>query len=453
MAKFRSSSKPLRTFKPQARTVPTGTHSFEIIRWSNDGRGIAMPQGKTVFVKGALLGEQVDARYTATHKKFDEAQCVSINKPAPERVVPRCEYFGRCGGCDLQHVSDQQQLSLKQQQLQNLFAQLQADSAIEWAAPIHSKPFAYRHRARLAVKANRTHCRIGFRQSDSHDIVSINHCEVLYPGLNKQLPAIQALIASLQARSSIQELAITEDSYQQQGMILYSKQPLRADDLDRLEQFAHKTGLIIEVWPIKSPDQQPLWHSARDKPLRYALVDQAIDLQYSLGDFTQVNPSINQALLNRAIEWLSLEKTDTVIDFFCGIGNFSLAIAAQVEHVIGYELMPSMVAKAEANAEINNIDNVEFKPSNLMSATLAVRQAFNKVLLDPPRAGAEHLCRQLASCSASDIVYISCNAQTLLRDARLLIEGGYQLKAIALADMFPQTVHSEVVSWFTKASQ
>lgn len=446
MAKFRSKSKPLPTFKPKPRKVPVGHHQLTIVSLADDGRGIARADGKTVFVTGALPGEVVSARYKGSYKNYDVADTVQIIQPAAERVQPVCEYFLSCGGCSLQHLAYTDQLTHKKHHLQMLFKPLLQDNSV-WAETLAASALQYRHRARFAVSADRDGCVVGFKQAESHKVVDIDRCYIVQEAISNSLLSLKPVIGALKSRSSITEVSITEDSDKKLAVLMLCKHQPEASDITVLQSLADAKNWLIELRLVNT--HTSFWRSG-DKRLVSLLSDAGISLPYALGDFTQVNEAVNQQLISTAISWLAVNKEDVVADYFCGIGNFSLPVAQRAGSVLGYELNKSMVEKAEHSAVSNNIENTRFFCRNLMSDNVIVEAVCNKVLLDPPRAGAEQLCEKLAASEVTDIVYISCNPSTLRRDAAILLAGGFTLSYIALADMFPQTKHSEVITLFTK---
>ena len=448
MAKFRSSSKPLRTFKPKPRTIPAGKFTMAIESLAEDGRGVARIKGKTVFVAGALAGEQVKVSYQQAHKNFDEAVVIKVLEPSADRVEPACQYYSRCGGCNLQHLSLDGQRHHKQRSLAHKFSNISTGVVID--EPLLGEFLAYRHRARFAIKADRHNFHIGFRQTDSHQVVDITQCLVLKSSINAVFPAIKTQLSRLKSRSSLMELSVSEAEGGGLGLMLLAKQALCDADLSLLSQMADEQGFVLELYHFKGKEKH-LQFTVGESELFYTLNHQQLTIPFTLSDFTQVNPEINQRLIDTAINWLQLNKADHLADYFCGIGNFTLPVSNQVASVTGYELVAGMVKKASHNAALNNISNAVFQVSNLMAGGINIPKNLNKVLLDPPRAGADVLCQQLAASSVEKILYISCNPKTLHRDAKTLVEGGYQLARIALADMFPQTSHSEVVALFTLA--
>lgn len=449
MATFRTKKSVLRTFKPKPRVIPKGNHLMVIESLSEDGRGIARVAGKTVFVAGALPDEQVKARYTIVHKNFDEAVAVEIVLASKVRIKPACEYAEKCGGCMFQHLDYAEQVSHKQRLLHQQFKRFFSSEDSPLPSTITASALHYRHRAKLMVNANKQGVNIGFRQKQSHQLISIDHCKIMYRSLSDQIPLFKTIIAALKERSSIVELSVCEDSNGLKGIKLHSKKHLKENDLSVLEQAAITHNMLIEVELVNKNIDDFHWSSS-DIPLHYQLSNQSINLPFTLNDFTQVNPKVNQQLIDCAIEWLDLKTTDSLADYFCGLGNFSLAMAQDVSSVMGYELSISMVKKANSCAASNNITNASFRVANLFTDNVTIDSTATKILLDPPRSGADQLCKKLSESNAQRIVYISCNPKTLFRDTEILTAKNFQLKEIKLADMFPQTNHSEVIALFIR---
>ena len=457
MARFSSKNKTsLRVFKPKKKTLKQGEFSFDIEALSEDGRGIARPEGKTTFVRGALPGERVKATYTAQHKNYDEANLIAVESESSSRVNPECEHYAACGGCTLQHLNYPQQIEFKESRLKAMFASLDAD--IHWESPLVASAFGYRHRLRLAVSANKQGVRLGFRRHNSHDIVDIQDCVVAQPVLGKKLSALRSEIASLHQRSVLSEVRLLEDSNGDVGLQLMVKKALNDDDYNRLENWVGTLDLAgVSVVQVLKKFEPPvlLWFSG-SRDFIYKIQTQAgnLSLRFAIDDFTQVNPAINQQMVSRSLEWLELDAKDTVADFFCGVGNFSLPLAQASADVIGYESVDAMVKKARVNAADNSLGNVSFEVCNLFDERAVKRilkgESINKALLDPPRAGAQALSEGLVGSEMDMLLYVSCNPQSLLRDAQILVAAGYQIDKACLIDMFPQTTHIETMMLFRK---
>lgn len=458
MAKFSKKKPPaLRVFKPQQKKIKDGNFEFTIDNLSEDGRGIARPLGKATFVRGALPGEHVTGRYLAHHRQFDDAELVEVIHSADERVQPACEHYQDCGGCTLQHLGYSAQLSFKQQRLMTLFRPLSDSQAepIVWCDNIIAEPLNYRHRLRLAVKANKHSVKIGFRRFNSHDIVDINHCSVAQPALNRLLNSLKRCVTELKSRSSVEEIRLMEDGEGKLSLQLLVKSVLLDEDYQQLSELKASDNLhYIAVSPIKSQGSSPYWQDG--EPLSSYQIDQPqCTVGFEIEDFTQVNPAINQLMVSTALHWLALNKDDVVADLFCGVGNFSVPLAMSGVPVVAYELVDAMVAKGRENATRNQLNNLSFKRKDLFleqkkSSFFYKKQPVTKALLDPPRAGAKALVEQLADSSVSTLLYVSCNPQTLVRDATILQQGGFKLSKATMIDMFPQTTHIETMMLFEK---
>jgi len=439
----------LNTFKASKRKVSQAELELNITGLSEQGQGIAKHRGKVIFVRGAIVGERVRATLLSSHKDYDQAVCKRVLEPSAARVQARCEHYNHCGGCQLQHVDYRSQLLFKSELAAGKLTRLLAgsESAVIVAEPISSEPFAYRHRARLSVSASKHGCSFGFKKRGSHTIEPIDRCDVLLPALAAVIPTLQKLVSGLRQRSQIQQLLLLEDS---SGIIfvrIIGNRILPEEDVAALASCSSATAIELEYYD--SGCNSSRWRSSTTTPY-YKNHTLELSYQYMIDDFTQVNPRVNEAMINQAISWLNLSADDRVADFFCGIGNISLAMAGFVASLQGYELVPSMVDKAQINAIDNNIDNCLFEIADLFSADNVVGAGLTKVVLDPPRAGAESLCRQLAQWPLESILYISCNGATLFRDAQVLLAGGFTVEKFGLVDMFPQTEHVEMMALFQR---
>jgi 23S rRNA (uracil1939-C5)-methyltransferase len=441
MAGFKQPRAANRHFKPKQRTVPAGEHTLQVVALSHDGRGIAKPKGKTTFIAAALPGEQVRVAYTASRKQYDEARLISIDQKSADRVDPPCRFAGQCGGCQLQHLTYQQQLAHKQQQLQHLMSGL---GEVDWLPALAAAPLAYRHRARFAIQAKGDTCLMGFRADNSHKVVDLPRCEIVSDLINTGWSQLRQLILSLKGRSQLTDCVITENTVDGRlAVLLIGRQRLSGTDLALLEDFAQQHACQLSL-ADQAATYQPWWQSGQQALFSYQL-DNGLKLEYGVSDFTQVNQSVNEAMVQRAVEWLALEPGDRVADFFAGIGNFTLPLAKVAGSVHAVEVVEEMVAKLMANAAANQLGNVQAVAGNLFSRDLAIPDTLTKALLDPPRAGALELCSLLAESELQAIVYVSCNPSTLKRDLALLLAGGYQLSKACLVDMFPNTYHAEVM--------
>ncbi|RTR05978.1 TRAM domain-containing protein [Halomonas nitroreducens] len=413
---------------------------------AHDGRGVARTAaGKTVFVEGALPGERVEFAVHRTRQRYDEAHVRTLVEASPERVSPPCAHFAQCGGCDLQHLSLDGQRRHKQ-------AVLCEQLARQGIAPAGTPELladageGYRRRARLGVKVDADGgVHLGFRARHSHRLVDIAACPVLVPSLSALLVPLRRLVEGLQAPRQVGHLELSASDA---GVTLVVRQ-LRDNPADtaRWRSFAEARGLHLARWiGREAPALEWLTpHPALSSRLQVA--SQEITLSFSPGDFLQANEAVNQRMVATALAWLSpLAAGERVLDLFAGVGNFSLPLAAQGARVRAVEGSPAMVERLAENARCNGLV-VEARQADL-NDIVACRSLLEAavpgtVVLDPPRDGAESVCRLLAEHAVPRVLYISCDPATLARDAVHLVQAGYVVSRWAVADMFAHTAHLE----------
>lgn len=441
--------------------LPEEPVEAEITAMSNEGRGIAHIDGRTVFVDQALPGETVLFKYSRLTKNIAEGRAVEIKKASDLRVVAKCVAFEMCGGCSLQHMSSSTQIELKQAMLldQLKHLELTPDEVLE---PLLGPEFAYRHKARLGVRyvAKKEKVLVGFRERNSSFITETSRCEVLHPSVGEILEDIATCINQLEAKRSIPQIEVAVGD-KQTVLVFRHLEALSDSDRQHLSAFCRTYSLVAYLQAGK-PDALELLYPQQAEPLYYELPLTAetgkqtgIKIEFQPSDFTQVNPEINKRMVTNAIAYLDLQKTDKVLDLFSGLGNFSLLMAGLSEHVTAVEGALSMVKKARHNAELNNISNAEFIFADLYSDEIFsapwLKQKYDKILLDPPRSGAAEILPALKKMQASIIVYVSCHPATLARDAAVIVNDlGYRLKSAGIMNMFPHTGHVESIAVFEK---
>jgi len=420
---------------------------------THDGRGVARVEEKAVFVDGALPGEQVTFTYTDTHRRYDEGQVQEVLVRSPDRVEPRCAHFGVCGGCSMQHLDPAAQIRHKQQVLLDNLRHMGQVEPDEVLAPLTGPHWGYRRKARLGAKyvLKKERLLVGFRERRSAFLADLRRCEVLHPSVGERLEELAGLIAGLAAYDRIAQIEVAVDDTRT-ALVFRNLVELDAADRERLRRFAEESGCAVLLQPGGPDSVQPLWPEQID--LHYRLDEFDVELHFLPTDFTQVNIDINRRMVSRAVELLDLQPHERVLDLFCGLGNFTLPIARRAAAVVGVEGAPELVARARENAERNGIGNVEFHAADL-TADLAQAPwwggGFDKVLLDPPRSGAEETLAHVAGLGVRRLVYVSCNPATLARDAGILVNGhGYRLEKVGVMDMFPHTAHVESIGLFIR---
>lgn len=428
-------------------SIPVGKkQSLKIERLAHDGRGIAFCDGKTWFVTGALVDEQVVARVLSARSKIVEANAEKIEQASPLRKAPACQYFSQCGGCTLQHMSSEQQLALKQK---GLAEQLQRSDVVpkEWASALESTSLAYRRRTRIAVKWDEKQgLQVGFRQAASNAIVAVKQCLVLQEDLQQVFPFI---LQSLQLLNNPRVIGHVElFSGTDIALLVRLTAPLVEQDYAVLRELAQQQNLQL-WWQDKG---QP-YPDNTDAQLGFTLSPWNLTLAWRPGDFVQVNKQINQQMIEQALAWLAPKTNEHVLDLFCGLGNFALPLAKQAAQVVAVEGVPAMVERAQQNAQFNQLTNVQFYHADLnqpLTNHIWAKQKFAGALLDPPREGALETVKYLAKLAVERIVYVSCNPATLARDARELEQRGYKMIRCGVMDMFPQTAHVEAMALFER---
>lgn len=437
------------------KKLPQQDFSANVTRLSHEGRGIAEIDGKTTFLFNALPDETVQFRYTQKRNSFDQGNVTKVLEASPLRVDPQCDYFGLCGGCSLQHLKHSEQITLKQKNFLELLqhqANTQPETILE---PIFANPWGYRRKARLSIRfvAKKPKIMVGFRERNGRYVADMNHCEILHPSVGQNINGLRDLLHHLHCREDIPQLEIAVTD-QTTAVILRHLKPLITSDLEALEQFCGQKNWRLYLQP-KGMDSIHVQYPKNTDPLiYYTLPEYNLTLGLHPAGFMQVNHDINQQMIARAIELLDLNKNDKVLDLFCGIGNFSLPIAKYCKQVIGIEGDKIAVDQATKNAKANKINNTNFYMHNLFECENTSDWAtiqYDKIILDPPRAGAKEMLEQLLpKWGPKKIVYISCNPATLARDSAIILAQGYRLNCAGIMDMFPHTQHVESIASFEK---
>ena len=435
-----------------AARTPAEVLSLEIDNLSHEGRGVARHAGKTVFVDGALAGELVTARVLRTHGRYDEAETIAVARASDARVTPPCPHYGVCGGCSLQHAAEALQLEHKQGVLLELLRHQGDLAPRRVAAPISSPQWGYRRKARLGVKyvTKKGGVLVGFRERAKPYVAECHQCDILDQRVSAAIPALRVLIQGLSIRDKLPQIEVAVGDTQV-ALVLRHLAPLTADDHAALVDYELRSGFMLLLQPggydtVATLTGQP------PAPLTYQVENETI--AFLPTDFTQVNAHINSQMVARALQHLALTATDRVVDLFCGVGNFTLPIARRAGQVMGIEGDAGLVARAQANALRNGLTNVEFAVANLEdSAAVGALSlaAADKILLDPPRAGALTLLEGLRFEQCQRLVYVSCSPVTFARDAKVLVaQHGYTLVETGILDMFPNTAHLESLSLFVR---
>jgi 23S rRNA (uracil1939-C5)-methyltransferase len=440
--------------RARKKNLPQEAFRAHIDSFAHDGRGVARVEGKAVFIDGALPGEDVTFVYTSVRRDYAEGKVEEVITPAPGRVQPRCPSFGVCGGCSFQHLTDAAQIEEKQKLLADQFRRIGKIDEVPLWPPLTGPHWGYRHKARLGVKyvPKKGRVLVGFRERSSPFIADLESCPVLHPKVGERLRELSELIGSLSIKDRLPQIEVAVGD-ERTALVFRILEDASTDDLERLKAFGMRFDFDIYV-QRHGPDSVIPHYPEHPPMLSYALPNQDIEFRFKATDFTQVNVDINRKMVDRVMAVLDPAPHDAVLDLFCGIGNFTLPISKRASCVVGVEGSPESVERARQNAEANGLDNVEFHVADLNQASKDADWAnrrYDKILLDPSRAGAEEVLSYVPRWGAGRIVFVSCNPSTLARDAGILVhQHGYRLIRAGVMDMFPQTAHVESIALFEK---
>ncbi|HXW10324.1 MAG TPA: 23S rRNA (uracil(1939)-C(5))-methyltransferase RlmD [Steroidobacteraceae bacterium] len=427
----------------------------DVVDLTHDAEGVVRIDGKTVFVADALPGERVRLRRTHRHRKLDHAVTEAVLHASADRVAPRCPHFGTCGGCALQHLAPEAQLAFKQAQLVANLARLGGVQPARVLEPLAGPVWYYRRRARLGIKLVRAKGRVlvGFRERSSPFVTDLRECHVLVEPVGALITPLGALVEALSIADRVPqaEVAVSDEAV---ALVLRILAPPTPEDLQRLADFERAHPVRLYLQPGGPESVAPLHGDSADRPLSYRIADSGITIEFEPTDFIQVNGALNERMVARALAALDPGPDDSVLDLFCGLGNFSLPLARRAGAVVAVEGDAGLVARARRNAERNCVTNVEFHVANLFEDVVGLpwsRRRYDLALLDPPRAGAQQVLPVVAASGARRVVYISCHSGSLARDAGLLVrEHGFELSAAGVMDMFPHTTHVEAMAIFDR---
>lgn len=431
------------------------TSSLYIESLDHEGRGVGHAAGKVIFVEGGLSGEWVEYASYRRKERYELADLVSPLHASSQREKPGCPHFGHCGGCSMQHLGMQAQIAAKQRVLEDALWHLGRLRPEVIFPPIRGADWGYRQRARLSVRyvEKKGGILVGFHEKRSSYVAVMDACPILPGMVSRLIRPLKRLFTSMASRRRIPQVEVAVGDAQT-VLVLRHLEPLCEADQEAMRRFADEQDI---VWYLQSkgPETATLFYPTEAAPLSYVIPEYALRLEFSPTEFTQVNHGINRLLIQRAMNLLRPEPRDRVADMFCGLGNFSLPIARFGATVIGIEGSEALVTRAYGNARLNALEKqCEFRTFDLFKRSEAAWSALgsiDKMLIDPPRDGAQEFIKAMHPEGPRRIVYVSCQPSTLARDAAILIhEKGYRLRGAGIANMFPHTSHVESIALFER---
>ncbi len=421
--------------------------SIQVDSLSLEGRGVARVDGKALFIQGALPGETVSAQLTKPGKRFDEAVVHEIKDPSEYRITPSCAFANECGGCDLQHLDPDRAVDMKRDQiLSTLTRHSNLEPQIIDTPIVSEQTLNYRRSARVGINQRENgELIIGFRRPESNKLIDIPSCPVLTARCNHFLTALREQLVGLDKLKTLTHISLSDGDNLLAVEIRAKKRPS-----DEVMQALNSLAINEKVNLRVSFNDQLLTLNTVEEP---AFINKRHEIlyQFDTNDFIQVNASVNEALIETAIEWLKPQQNERLLDLFSGLGNFSLPLAKLTKEVVAVEGVSAMVQRSQSNAALNAIDNLKSIKSDLSNPdkeTAWLNSQYDLILLDPPRSGAADLIPHLKELGARAILYIACEPMSLVRDSRILGEIGFSMKRFTVADMFPQTHHIESIALF-----
>lgn len=422
-----------------------------------DARGITRREGKVIFVEGALPRERVTAQTVRRKPSYEIARVDEVLRPSSQRVKPRCPHFGVCGGCVMQHLDPSSQVAIKQRALEDTFWHVGKLRPARVLPPLYGPTWGYRYRARLSVRyvPKKGGVLVGFHERKSSYVADMRECHVLPPHVSNLLVPLRHMLAAMSAPDRMPQIEVSLGDGVT-ALVLRHLLPLTEQDIAILRAFAIEHN--VQWWlQIKGPDTVHPLEPEHFDALAYTMPEFGLRMPYRPTDFTQVNHAINRSMVARALKLLEVQPQDRVADLFCGLGNFTLPLATQAREAVGVEGSKALTDRAMEAAMRHGLQgSTRFATLNLFEVDVEWLRGlgyFDRMLIDPPREGAQAVAQALALLAHEErprrIVYVSCNPATLARDAAILAhEGGYALKSAGVINMFPHTGHVESIAVF-----
>ncbi|MBE3595934.1 MAG: 23S rRNA (uracil(1939)-C(5))-methyltransferase RlmD [Hydrogenibacillus sp.] len=431
---------------------------------THDAQGIARVDGYALFVAGALPGEVIEATITKTNPTYGFARVETILETAPTRVEPPCPVFGRCGGCQIQHMTAAAQLAFKEGVVREAFTRLGGFADVPLRPIIGmGRPWRYRNKAQVPVRRVGGRLEVGFYALGSHDVVPIDDCPLEMTANARAMRAVRDVLRAEGLKpydertraGLIRHIVVRTSRATGETMVV-----LVTNDRELPRRTAVVEGIrralpdVVSVVQNVNPRRTNVIFGDETRVLygKPAIEDRigAFRFRISPRSFFQVNPEQTERLYETARDFAALTGRETVIDAYAGVGTIALYLAPQAARVIAVESVPDAVRDARQNASTNRISNAEFivgAAEEVLKRWAEAGRSADVVVVDPPRKGlAPEVIEAILTVSPRRLVYVSCNPSTLARDARRLVDGGYRLSAVQPVDMFPQTVHVEAVA-------
>jgi len=449
--------------------IENAAYTLTIEGYNSEGWGVARLNGRVVFVKDALQGEVCEVRLFKVGKQVILGQAERILKVSPARIPPACPLFGKCGGCNFQHMRYEEELEAKRRRAEDALRRI---GGLDISIPViygANNTDRYRNKAQFPVAPGEGEPRVGFYRERSHEVIPVASCLLQSAAADQAAGAVRRWMKehSVSAYDERTGKGLVRHVYvrtnaQGQALICLlvngEEIPHRKELIALLrESCPSAVGIVLGINLSKSnvilgERYQKLW--GQD-----FLMDTLCGLSFKLSvpTFFQVNREQTERLYSLVREYAGLSGRETVLDLYCGAGTIGLCLADAAKRVIGVEVVPEAVADAKENAERNGITNAEFfcADAGKIKALLEENNIRpDLVIVDPPRKGLRpEAIELLAGLAAPRIVYVSCDPATLARDLKLLVQDGYAVKEARAVDLFPRTSHVECVTLMSRVKE
>lgn len=433
----------------------------------SSGEGVGRVDDFTVFVPFALPGETVKVSINMVKKTYATGKLLEVVTPANNRIDPTCELYGICGGCQLQHITYEGQLSLKTQKVKDVIERIGHQNPDLVKPALGPKnPWAYRNKMQMPVGGTKGDIQMGFYAMGSHDIVQGTNCPIQNEGNNIIAQACYDIAMELDIEPY--------DEHTGNGVLRHVIGRIGQSGwmvilVTATEYLPHQEEWVKNI-TNRIPQVETIIHNVNSKRTNVILgpknnilygdgmiTDHIKDLQFTLSphSFFQVNPEQTTMLYDQALAYADLKGNETVIDAYCGTGTISLFLAHKAKHVIGIEIVEPAIINARENSRNNGYDNTEFIVADAAVEMPKLYKAGVRpdvIVFDPIRAGCkEEVLTSAAGMEPKRIVYVSCNPATMARDIEILTHYGYELQEVQPVDMFPMTAHVEAVALLTRS--
>ncbi|MDQ0159737.1 23S rRNA (uracil(1939)-C(5))-methyltransferase RlmD [Alkalibacillus salilacus] len=435
---------------------------------THEGEGVGKLDGYPIFVPYGLPGESAKVKVIKVKKNLAFGKLIERYDTSEHRIEPPCDVFYKCGGCQIQHMTYERQLTMKQNQVQDVMKKIAQMPDV----PVHptigmNEPWNYRNKVQIPVGERDGKVITGFYQKRTHNIIDMDTCPVQNDANDEVVRGIRDIIDELNIQpyneetheGVIRHIVLRTGQHTNEMMVVIVT---KTKDLPKQKEFIEKIkalhpsikGIIQNINADKTnvimgDKSHSLWGND-------VIIDRIHDLEFAISahSFYQVNPEQTEKLYDQALKYAQLSGKETVIDAYCGIGTISLFLAQHAKQVYGVEVVPQAVDDAKANAKRNHIDNADFfvgEAEKVMPWWKAQGLNPDVIVVDPPRKGCdEKLLQAMIDMEPVRIVYVSCNPSTLARDLRILADSGYETQEIQPVDMFPQSSHVECCALLQK---